>query len=308
MADEQDKQGPIKRKLKDEMQEAHGTKEKHTQTASDLSAETVQDQHDVESQPLANKIDSDEIDNSSQKSNGDAKQVSDHSTSDVLSVEEKKMKNEEMIRQLTAKNQDYIVKLNRHLAEHYGYSEDQRAEVNYRMLPEIIEGQRNHNPARKLYGPPTERAQYIVENPHQDQEHHTVERSEMWKLYLDGALLLGGIFSLVSGVSYFFGGNAGILPLLTLINNFVLGGLAVLLITRFLPQPGQKGGFLKYIGVTILAMAGWVLAMSLVNILIPPGSLLNPFVSGPMALLIGVVALLLKWYLKRKLNIRGTVI
>lgn len=219
-------------------------------------------------------------------------------------IDDKRRENENYFTQLTSKNSDYMVKLNRMLDE-YNLDEKTKTEVFNDMYPVILEQQENHVPAKRVYGTVTERAQSIIQDPHAGRERE-VERAETWKLYLDGALLLGGMFALISGLSYLLGNEASGLGLVTLILNFVLGGAAMLIINKYAPVPGQKGGFLKYILATTLTMAVWILLMSFGTVLVPPA--LNPFVPGSITLIIGVGSLVLKWYLKRKLNIHGTII
>jgi uncharacterized membrane-anchored protein len=79
-----------------------------------------------------------------------------------------------------------------------------------------------------------------------------------------------------------------------------------MIITKYAPRPGVKGGFLKYVLATTLTMVVWIMLMAFGTALIPAA--LNPVIPGPYTLAIGLVAFLAKWYLKKKLDIKGTLI
>lgn len=218
-------------------------------------------------------------------------------------IQEKRAENQGRIKQLTNKNKDYIVKLNRQLQDR-GWGEDQITEALYTMLPSILDQQENHITARKLYGTPTEQADYLTANPNQEVE--VVEKSESWKLYVDGALLLGGLLAIINGAFQMFGSSAQ-LPMgaMALFLNFLLAGGAMLVIGKYAPQPGQKGGFLKYILASTGVMLVWMLFFSVGIALIPPA--INPPVSPELSIAIGVAALVAKYFFKRHFDVRGTL-
>ncbi|GAB2486551.1 DUF1129 domain-containing protein [Alkalibacterium psychrotolerans] len=221
-----------------------------------------------------------------------------------VTVADKKKENDALFEQLTNKNKDYMVKLNRKL-EDSNMPEDNKILVFNDMLKNIVAEQPNHITARKLYGTVTDQARFLIDN-NQGEQVKPVKRSETWKIYMDGALLLGGIFAVITGISYVFGDQQAGLGLITMILNFLLGGLAVMIITKYAPQPGVKGGFIKYIVATTLTMLVWILLMAFGTALIPQA--LNPLIPGSITLVIGILAFAAKWYLKKKLNIQGTLI
>ena len=197
-----------------------------------------------------------------------------------------------------------MMTLNRKLDD-AGFPEDNKTLVFNDMLKNIVSQQTNHLTARKLYGTATDQARYLTESDHADMT-GPVERSESWKIYLDGALLLGGMFAVITGISYLVGNQEAGLGLITMILNFLLGGLAVMVITKYAPQPGVKGGFIKYIVATTITMLTWIILMAFGTAMLPQA--LNPMIPGSITLVIGVVAFAAKWYLKKKLNIQGTLI
>ncbi|GEK90185.1 Uncharacterized membrane-anchored protein [Alkalibacterium putridalgicola] len=216
----------------------------------------------------------------------------------------KEKENAALFDQLTNKNQEYMIKLNRRLDD-ANMSEERKTIIFNDMLKNIVAEQANHVTARSIYGTVTDQARYLIEGK-RGVVQEPVERSESWKLWLDGALLLGGMFAVITGISYFTGNEEAGLGLLTLILNFILGGFAVMIITKYAPRPGVKGGFLKYVLATTLTMVVWIMLMAFGTALIPAA--LNPVIPGPYTLAIGLVAFLAKWYLKKKLDIKGTLI
>ena len=203
-----------------------------------------------------------------------------------VTLEDKKRENDALFDQLTNKNREYMLTLNRKLDD-AGFPEDNKTLVFNDMLKNIVSQQENHLTARKLYGTATDQARYLTESDHADMT-GPIERSELWKIYLDGALLLGGMFAVITGISYLVGNQEAGLGLITMILNFLLGGLAVMVITKYAPQPGVKGGFIKYIVATTITMLTWIILMAFGTAMLPQA--LNPMIPGSITLVIGVVA------------------
>lgn len=216
----------------------------------------------------------------------------------------KEKENAALFDQLTNKNQEYMVKLNRKLDD-ANMPAERKTLIFNDMLKNIVAEQANHTTARTIYGTVTDQARFLIEGK-QGVEVKAQERSEPWKIWLDGGLLLGGLFAVITGVSYFTGNEEAGLGLFTLLLNFVLGGLAVMVITKYAPQPGVKGSFMKYILATTITMAVWIMLMALGVELVPDS--INLFIPGPYTMAIGLTAILAKWYLKKKLEIKGTLI
>lgn len=226
-------------------------------------------------------------------------------TVEEVTIDEKKAQNESLIEQLTNKNTSYIVKLNRQL-KNRGWDDDQVTEVLYSMLPTIVEQQANHITAKKLYGTVTEQADHLTAGP--NRKNNVVEKSEPWKLYIDGALLLGGLLAVINGVFQLFGNGQTQNPMgaATLFINFLLAGGAMLVIGKYAPEPGQKGGFMKYILASTLTMLVWMLFFSVGAALIP--RVINPVVPPMVSIGIGVLAIIGKYFFKRAFNVQGSLI
>lgn len=208
--------------------------------------------------------------------------------------------NQELYKELTNKNKDYMFQLNSRLDE-LDYDTNKKEYVFNEMLHEIISAQEVHMPARKIYGTVTEQADNVLGK--NVEMHEDEERSPTWQIYVDGALLMGGLFGIVNGVSAWNNPEAAV-GLLQIIMNFLLGGLAILVLTKYMPKPGQSKGLLKYIGATAGVMLFWVLTLTFVLAAMP--RVLNPAVPGPIILAISAIALIGRWLFKRKYNVKGS--
>lgn len=221
--------------------------------------------------------------------------------------EEIKKENEALFLELTNKNQDYFVQLDRRL-ENLSYEESKKDMILNRMLLETIEFQEDAITARKMYGRVTERADQILGIDPNSLTKENKDSSSNKLLYLDGALLLGGMFSVVNGFSAWRSigiNDARSLSLVQVILNFVLGGLVAMALTKYKPEPGQTKGMLKYVGVTVGAMLLFVFAMTFADTITP--SIINPILPPLLVIATGVIAIALRMYLKKKLNIKGTL-
>ncbi|WP_370567507.1 DUF1129 domain-containing protein [Desemzia sp. RIT 804] len=216
-----------------------------------------------------------------------------------------KEENTTLYAQLTNKNEDYMAKLDKRLIE-ANYPDDDKTRVFNEMLNAIVSQQSAGVTARKLYGTVTERFIEIVEGPKTAVD-GTVERSEDWKLYVDGALMLGGMFALITGLSALFGdgSNSTGMGIITLLLNFIVGGFVILAITKNAPAQGVKGSLLRYILVSVIAMFGWIIVMTGSMAILPPA--INIVLPGIVNLIIGAAAFAGKWYFKRKYNVKGTL-
>lgn len=233
-------------------------------------------------------------------------QHEDIQTEQVDLIQQKQDDNADLFDALTNKNKDYMIKLNRALEKTTTVAE--RTVLFHQLLPEVIENQRKGITARQLYGTVAEKIATLSYEQSVLLEEQANEPSENWKLFLDSALMLGGLFSLVQGLTGMFdtsGPQGGSLGIVSLILNFVLGGFVGLVMTKFAPKKGVEKGFVKYLVVSTLAMLVWVIVMMGAIVLLP--SSINVLISAPVILAIGLVSLGAKIGLKKWLNIQGTL-
>lgn len=222
------------------------------------------------------------------------------------SIEEIQAENEILFKELTNKNKDYFVQLDRRLDE-LAYDTNKKTLVLNQMFIDTIDFQKDAITARRMYGTVTERADKILGLSPEFLEGQPAE-SPSWMLYMDGALLLGGLFSVINGFGAWRSLSIGAVNNLNLVQfilNFALGGLVAMALTKYRPQPGKTEGMLKYTAVTITAIFAFVLVMTAADYIVP--SVINPILPPLLVIGIGVGALVLRWYLKKKLNIVGTL-
>ena len=215
---------------------------------------------------------------------------------EVVSVDALKAK-------LTSKNEQYIYQLERSLKE-AGFDEAQIEKELSIMLPEIVEKQKAGVTARQLFGTVTERVQSIVAGPVKDPD----AKSPDWQIAVDGGLLVGGLFALVIGVTLMLNSEAQAWGLVTLLINFVAGAYIVLAISKNTPKfdnPKGQRGYIRYLVVSTVAMVAWLILVVLSQQYIP--SVINIVLGYEWYLLIGAAALAGRFYLKKKLNIVGSV-
>ncbi len=215
---------------------------------------------------------------------------------EVVSVDALKAK-------LTSKNEQYIYQLERSLKE-AGFDEAQVEKELSVMLPEIVEKQKAGVTARQLFGTVTERVQSIVAGPVKDPN----EKSPDWQIAVDSGLLVGGLLALVTGVSLMLNPETQAMGLVTLLINFVVGAYIMLAILKNTPKydnPKGQRGYIRYLVVSTVALGAWLIVILGSQQFIP--SFINITTGYEWYLLIGAAALFGKFYLKKKLNIVGSV-
>lgn len=207
--------------------------------------------------------------------------------------------------ELTNKNEQYVFQLERELKA-AGFEGAQIEKELALMLPQIIEHQKSGVTARQLFGTVTERVHAIVDGPAKDPG----AKSPDWQIAVDGGLLVGGLFALVTGVMLMLNPSVDTQPmgLFTLVINFIAGAFVMLAISKNAPKfdnPKGQRGYIRYLVVSTVAMVAWLILVVLSQQFIP--SVINLVMSYEWYLLIGAAALFGKFYLKKKLNIVGSV-
>ena len=207
--------------------------------------------------------------------------------------------------ELTNKNEQYIYQLERDLKA-AGFDEAQIEKELSVMLPEIVEKQKAGVTARQLFGTVTERVQSIVAGPVKDPN----AKSPDWQIAVDGGLMVGGFFALIAGITLFLNPEQSeAMGVISLIMNFIVGGLALLALSKVTPdinQPKGKRGYIRYLVVSSLVMLAWLVLVMGTQLLIPTS--INYVFPAVVYLFIGSGALVLKWYLKKTLDIRGGIL
>ena len=80
----------------------------------------------------------------------------------------------------------------------------------------------------------------------------------------------------------------------------------MLIVSKVLPNmdaPKGKRGYIKYFSVSTLAMLGWIFAVSISSVIFPTA--INPVFPYDIYFIIGGLTFLLRFYLKKRWNIKG---
>lgn len=208
--------------------------------------------------------------------------------------------NVELYKQLNKRNQQYIYDLDKAL-QAGNVANVKRNQLKHEMMTELVEAQKQGKTARQLYGTVSQQVANILTGPKEDFS----KPSPDWQLFIDGALMIGSIFTMVAGfsTSYQFG-------IVSLFINLIFAGFAVLIITKASPKylgvtnVTNKKFLVRYVLATLLGMAVWMLGMMVMPV-VPEA--INPILDKTAYVVIGIALLGLRFFLKHKLMIRGTI-
>ncbi len=209
---------------------------------------------------------------------------------------------------LTKRNQDFMIKFMSELTD-LGYDGDLAVKEN-RILHTLVTEQDKGVTAKQLYGTPTGYAQELHNNPDDGTSVARNGDNPFWHYWVEGGLLIGGVFAGISGLTLLIGSdNAASNPagLATLILNFIVGGLAMAVLTINQPdmsKPKKERGTMRYILISVAVLLGWILLVSMTELL--PNTV-NPQLPLFAYLALAVLALAGRWWFKREFNIQNTL-
>ena len=208
--------------------------------------------------------------------------------------------------QLSSKNKTFLVNVDKQLGNQLG--RDILTRVYHEIVETLVDGQHQSLTARQIYGTPTETVDTILAQEFADESEP--ERSPDWQIALDGGLLLGSIYTIIIGLVLMRGRASAeatnYMGLITIIINYLVAGVAMLFTSRALPnfdaENKKDRGILRYFLVSTLA---WFFVVTLSGILLP--SWMNPTLAPEVYLLIGVITIVARYFVKRHYNIKGSV-
>ena len=204
---------------------------------------------------------------------------------------------------LTNKNLQYIVDVERHLRTAAVLPEDQIVTLIDTMVTDVKEAQKKSITARSLFGKAPQ--QYA------DEQNEVITKPKpkepSWLLRgIDGGLLVMGIMLLAVAGTAFFGkssSNVTTIPISLILMSFFIGGAGMAgmqYYTLRIKEQGRKG-LMKYVLYAVIFVIVWMLLAFVFTAILPVKW--NIILEPTIAIVLGVVVLLLKWYLKRKFNI-----
>ena len=212
------------------------------------------------------------------------------------------------LQKLTKKNQEFI-----HIATQQfikdGKTDAEIKAVFEEVIPKILEEQTKGTTARSLYGAPTHWAHSFTAKEQYEKE-HPKENDDPKLMIMDSALFITSLFALISALTTFFSTDQAIgYGLITLLLVGLVGGLAFYLMYYFVYQyygpdtdRSQRPPFWKSILVILAAMLLW-LAVFFATSFLPAA--LNPILAPLPLAVLGAALLALRFYLKKRFNIRS---
>ncbi|MFV0560373.1 MAG: DUF1129 domain-containing protein [Enterococcus sp.] len=210
--------------------------------------------------------------------------------------------------QLTKRNQQYIFDLKKSLTA-ANLTEDEMTLALNDILQTLVSEQKSGKTARQLFGTVSERTEAIINKPAVSVDAST-KPALMW---LDNTLLLLGLLGIMVAITGLFsrGTSAPAYGIATLLIGSGMGGLVFYMMYKYVYQyehPGadksKKPGMLKTILILAISTLVWVIAFAGTTLL-PPA--INPLLDPIVVLVIGIAALGIRYYLKKKFNIVGSL-
>lgn len=213
-----------------------------------------------------------------------------------------KVENQALLEQLTKRNEQYMHDLEKTLAL-ANVSDAKLDKIKYDTMTQMVSGQKTGATARQLFGTVSEYSKQLLTTPTAG----TSAVSEDWKLFLDGGLLMGSLFMVISG----FTTTSETLGILSLLLNYVISGIVMLLLSkaanRYQKSMQERRGkaFFRYMIDTFSGMILWIGGVFAISAL---PEFMNPKIPQIACIVIGLATFALRFYLKKRLNIRGTII
>ncbi|PMB84756.1 hypothetical protein CJ205_02320 [Dolosicoccus paucivorans] len=208
---------------------------------------------------------------------------------------------------LTRKNRQFLITTWRQVKAHGG-DEEAVAPAFNEVYETLLAGQKISETAQQIYGTPTEVAQTMLGLDRQEEQDAKDNRLEApsWMVGVDGALLMGSIYTLLTGVAHLRGNQGTPMGLITLVINYILAGFATTIMAKYLPNmdaPRKERGYLKYTLASVGAMLVWIMTVSASILFLPPA--INPLFSPMFYIVLGLVGLAGRYILRQRYRIEG---
>ena len=208
---------------------------------------------------------------------------------------------------LSKKNKEFIhIATNQLLQD--GKSDQEIQTILEGILPEILENQTKGITARGLYGAPTTWASSLTAKERYDAEHPKENDDPKWMM-LDSVLFIFGFFTVLTSIVNLASSQPSVYGMTTLVFGSLVGGLAFYALYHFIyrfygpnTERSQRPHLIKSILIMVGAIALWTL--SIVGSSLLP-DFLNPHFSNIVVAIIGGITLALRFYLKKRFNIKS---
>lgn len=201
---------------------------------------------------------------------------------------------------LTKRNAEYMVKLNREL-NNQGYDPEKKAIALKEVYEELKTKQKQGVTASKLYGPVAKKADDIIHGPERKLANTP---PKFWESALDNGLLMFTMFCAMYGILGLFSkrqisADGG---WLTILSTSVIAGVGLAGFYTVMNNRTAKHRIWRAIGVFAGLMAVWFIAFWLINMIPLRVNLPIPPIFD---LLLAAIGFGVRYLLKKKLNIRS---
>ncbi len=210
---------------------------------------------------------------------------------------------ENLIKQLTAKNSEYVHNVTKQLML-LGKSDEEIKKILAEILPKIIEGQKEGILARKLLGAPMEFATQYKPEEDKVKRQETAKNESPFLMWLDSALLFFGVISVVMGLMGLFQPQASVYGLLTTLASSALAGLVMYWMYKYFysaQRPQKKGKGFAMLAVAMVAWAG----VSVLVALLPKS--INIVLAPYITIILGAAVMGIRFLIQRKFNVQSSM-
>lgn len=209
------------------------------------------------------------------------------------------------LEKLTHKNQEFIHIATKQLIAD-GKTDAQIKEYIKEIYPVLLENQAKGITARSLFGSPTAWAASKTISSKEEASTIKKENDDPKLMIMDQILLIFGFFAILNGAMGLFSPSARTYGILTILAFSLFAGLAFYalyyLVYRHTPstRPPFWKSALIIAGITLL----WIVLVMATGFL---PSAINPLVPNLPLLIVGAVVLALRFYLKKRFNIKNAM-
>ncbi|KRM24277.1 DUF1129 domain-containing protein [Latilactobacillus graminis] len=200
---------------------------------------------------------------------------------------------------LSKKNADYLFKFKRALKTEE-VSAERQTEILAEMLPEMLAEQHKGKPATQLYGPVTTKINQLLHAPQKPKQ------TSLQLQMLDNGLIFLIMYLAFNGIAAYFSkkGSATSIGITSIVITAALAGVIMTYPMRYTQMPKeQRPPFWKMALVVIGLTLAFVVAYG-VTIMIP--SFLNPVILPMIQVVVAVILIGVRIYIKRRFKITGT--
>ena len=203
---------------------------------------------------------------------------------------------------LTKRNAEYLFKIKKVLEEK-NVASQKIEDALQAMAEELKEKQRQGITATKLYGTVNEKAEEIIKGPKK-----APTATPFWKIALDNGLMMFIMFCIMYAILQQFSPNSSQINggFLTLIVTSVIAGVAMAYFYRAAGDrrtKGKKVPFWKTMLLSLLLVIIWVSAYTLV---VNVSGVINQTLEPIVYVILAVLVFGLRYFLKKKYDIKST--